>query len=118
MFVTDISPEDVMRYGVKSTLDKFEEFLQAEYGDDYKKYKQTPFALKFKLYDELEIDLLPSPYWGSAVEYHRFLSRLDKENRRKYFCIYNSMYIMYFFITQISVWQCKMGKGLFQDGSG
>ena len=80
----DILPRDVIRSGV---LNKLDQFLQSEYRHQYVKDGITPFALQFTLYGKLDIDLLPSPYWSSADEYHGFVSQLDVGNRRKYVCI-------------------------------
>jgi hypothetical protein len=59
-------------------------FLQSQYGSHaYKKKKITPFALQFTLYQKLDVDLLPSPFWSSSHEFINFMEGLSQQNRRK-----------------------------------
>ena len=80
----DISPEVVVDIGVDNILNRLDIFLRKRLGDAYEYVKTTPFALQFKLHGEIDIDLLPSPYWGNEPDrFHQFLKDKEESVRRK-----------------------------------
>jgi hypothetical protein len=87
LYSRDIHARDVIANGVKDVLNKLDMFLQSQYGSHaYKKKKITPFALQFTLYQKLDVDLLPSPFWSSSHEFINFMEGLSQQNRRKFQC--------------------------------
>lgn len=70
--------------GAGNILDKLDNFLRKRLRGSYTFINKTPFALQFKLHSDIEVDLLPSPYWGEFPEnYHRYIEDKDESTRRK-----------------------------------
>ena len=78
----EIDPETVAKEGVKDILDTLEEFLEDQFGDDCTNLSRTEYSVSFTFHGEIEVDLLPSPFWESKEELHAFLSHLKKDKRR------------------------------------
>lgn len=83
LYSRDIDCQVVIKKGVGNILLKLNDYLSRAYGGNYHYISKTPYALQFKLYDTLEVDLLPSPYWRSADTFQRFLARYNPDDRRK-----------------------------------
>ena len=78
-FMPELEPEDVIADGLKEILKKIHQLLQKHLSGNYSNPSLTEHALRFT-YDELEVDLLPSPYWPSPNDYHTYLKSLKRNN--------------------------------------
>lgn len=77
----DISNEDMLNPRMlKSYLLKIQSLLVRHLSNITPK-PPTDHGLRFS-YKELEVDLLPSPYFSSANELHEFLAPLENDERR------------------------------------
>ena len=65
-------------------LDRLDVFLRRRLGDAYVYVDKTSFSLRFKLHGEIDVDLLPSPYWGEKPDaFHRYLEDKNDEDKMK-----------------------------------
>lgn len=70
--------------GVDNILDRLDVFLRRRLREAYVYTNKTSFSLQFKLNGVIDVDLLPSPYWGEDPDpFHRFLEGKDKNERMK-----------------------------------
>ena len=69
------------RYGIKSWLEKIDDFLKRTLGRKYEHQRNTPHAVQFKYDGKIDVDLLISPYWSSKEDFYRFLKTLRPEKR-------------------------------------
>lgn len=69
---TDLDPDTILLNGIGDTLSKLDRFLSSTLGRKYKKTKTTTFSLQFRYDDYIDVDLLPSPYWGETPEYYHY----------------------------------------------
>ena len=80
---SDVDAARVARYGVRDILNKLERFLRRHFGANCQNLDTTDFGLSFKFHGEIEVDLLPSPFWASKEDFHAFLSGCNNSERRK-----------------------------------
>ena len=83
VIITDIDADYVAEMGMKDVLKKLDRFLSSHFPHDYTEAKQTAFSLQFRFHNDIDVDLLPSPYWSSPEELHRFLEDIKDEKRRR-----------------------------------
>ena len=81
--VVGIDAETVAEIGVDSILEKLKTFLSRRFGRDFEFETKTNFSLQFRFHGDIDVDLLPSPYWTSYDELHRFMEDKTKEVRMK-----------------------------------
>ena len=79
----DINPNTVVREGVKGILDKLEWFLNQQFGRNCTELTKTDYGVSFTFHEEVEVDLLPSPYWDGKRGFHEFMRPLSDKDRRK-----------------------------------
>ena len=82
-YTVDIDPENVLAIGVDSVLEKLKKFLSRHFGKDFKFDKTSPFSLQFRFHNDIDVDLLPSPYWETPDQLHRFLEDKAECDQRK-----------------------------------
>lgn len=74
----------VIEIGVSNILDRLDIFLRRRLKKDYVLVGKTAYSLQFKFHGDIDVDLLPSPYWGEDPDkLHRFLEDKKEEVRRK-----------------------------------
>uniref|UniRef100_A0A1X7V266 2'-5'-oligoadenylate synthetase 1 domain-containing protein n=1 Tax=Amphimedon queenslandica TaxID=400682 RepID=A0A1X7V266_AMPQE len=87
LYSRDIDPEVVLEIGVDNILDRLDVFLRRRLPEAYVHVKKTSFSLQFKLNGVIDVDLLPSPYWGEDPDqFHRFLEDKGEKERMKFSC--------------------------------
>lgn len=81
---TDIDPDVVVDIGVDNLLDKMDRFLRRRLQMSYKFVRKTSFSLQFKFHNDIDVDLLLSPYWGENPDkLHRYLEDLKQKDKMK-----------------------------------
>ena len=81
--ILDIEPDTVVEIGVSTIIDRLDTFLRRRLGQDYEFVNKTSFSLQFKFHGDIDVDLLPSPYWDTPDELHRYLEDISKKDRPK-----------------------------------
>lgn len=80
--MTDIDPYTVRKIGVKNILDKLRTFLSRHFGNNFINDKTSPFSLQFRFHNDINVDLLPSPYWETPNQFKTFLQSIQESDRR------------------------------------
>ncbi len=80
--MTDIDPYTVRKIGVKNILDKLRTFLSRHFGNNFKYDKTSLFSLQFRFHNDINVDLLPSPYWETPNQFKTFLQSIQESDRR------------------------------------
>ena len=66
-----------------SILDRLDRFLRDHFKVLYQFTRKTSFSLQFKFHDDIDVDLLPSPYWEKPADLHRFLEGKSQRDINK-----------------------------------
>ena len=80
--MTDIDPYTVRKIGVKNILDKLRTFLSRHFGNNFINDKTSLFSLQFRFHNDINVDLLPSPYWETPNQFKTFLQSIQESDRR------------------------------------
>ena len=64
-------------------LDKLHAFLSQHFGVKYEFTKKSQYSLQFRFHNDIDVDLLPSPYWEKPEELHRFLENKTDDQRQR-----------------------------------
>ena len=80
--MTDIDPYTVRKIGVKNILDKLRTFLSRHFGNNFINDKTSLYSLQFRFHNDINVDLLPSPYWETPNQFKTFLQSIQESDRR------------------------------------
>ena len=74
---------DGKKKGYQEIQEKLEKYLETKLssGGDYTYHGRTWVAIQFT-YEQLEVDLLISPYWKTWEEYHFAMEQVDQPSDR------------------------------------
>ena len=67
---------------VKAILDQIDTMLRRRLGDRYRNVQLTNHAVRFSFDGELQVDLLPSPFWDTSDTFYEDLKKVDAQKRR------------------------------------
>ncbi len=104
---------------LKQYLHNIDAFLSVELGRTYKKVDITDHAVTCMLGhrpDELDVDILVSPYWDTVNDLHSYLKDLSNNQRRMYNYynnICNNNVIILLFLSQQVVLFCSKVAEVF-----
>ena len=82
-FVSDIDPDIVVEMGNSHLLDRMDRFLRRRLQNEYQFVRKTSFSIQFKFHNEIDVDLLLSPYWEKPEELHLYLLDLKQSDKMK-----------------------------------
>ena len=79
----DIDPSIMLDIkALQKYLQVIDKYLSRQLPRRYKSSGITDHAVRCILDGELEVDILPSPYWSTPNDYHSFLKKLSNHERR------------------------------------